>query len=343
MENIVRRKRAQDPYDLRPTSVNGVYTFALPSPDFNANHASLHTLQRYGVLPRRPDPLREPKLFAAWTRIVGRLWRPENFLPIRLEPQAGVTHALVPPRRTQGPYTSKTWCGCAIVGNWIGAFATWHVPKITTPPDAVGQALECASWVGLDGSFLPGTHSNDVLQAGVSHNLDVNGNVSNTAWFEWYPGDVDLESLEDQFPYVYQTNINIPVTPGDEVAVVVQYVLSNAAPVGVPDPPAGRYTYGAINFINVTLQKSHAFYMLPPPGTQLFTGDSAEWIMERGSDFLPKFGQITFDTAGSCNPGGAIVGQPAAGTSITMTDEAGQAQTAENLTETSLTITDIFN
>jgi hypothetical protein len=179
------RKR---PFELVPTNLKGVYSFVPPPKGVDLTTASRRTLIRHGVLMRRPDPEREPKLFAQWKKFVGEIWTEENFVVPTFGPPSGMPHNLrgLQPTETNGVFNSHNWSGCMVVGNWVGVMGVWQVPAVSLPLTPAATApngwsgWQSASWVGLngggmqlDGSFLPGTSSQDVLQAGVAQNIDI--------------------------------------------------------------------------------------------------------------------------------------------------------------------------
>jgi hypothetical protein len=298
------------PFELRPTNIEGVYSFVPPPKALDHRTVSNATLIKHGILVRRPDPKKNPALFELWRRFIDEIWTEENFtLPV-LAPQDGITHGLENIPRTNGPaFGGYSWSGCALVGSWSGVMGVWQIPKVSEPspptPQANGGGWNSSSWVGLDGGhgLLPGASSTDVLQAGVEQKVDASGNASYRGWYEWYVPNPSAAVVR-KFKYVHQLNITtIPVKAGDEVSVVVQYVKHKGDEIGNPLPPPGPYSFGAISFVNMTTIKAHMLYLEPPTGAS-FAGESAEWVMELpndGSGSLPKFTSVTFENAGACN------------------------------------------
>ncbi len=316
MASELRTTREKRPFELVPTSIKGVYSFVPPPKGVDLTKASRRTLIKHGVFMRRPDPEREPKVFALWNRFVGEIWREANFvLPTFGAPTPGITHSLkgLRPTETYNVYNSNNWSGCVVVGNWVGAWGVWQVPTVSQPttragPDGLWQS---ASWVGLNGGggllgggFLPGTSSTDVLQAGIAQNVGSDGTPAYYPWYEWVVPN--YQAVEAQFPYVLPIPItSTAVNPGDEISVVVQFVQQMGDEIGNPIPPAGPYHFGGVLLVNVTTGKVAANLYLPPPTGASFTGDTAEWIMEcplgpEGAT-LPQFTPITFQPASACN------------------------------------------
>jgi hypothetical protein len=303
------------PFDLRPTSLKGVFSFVPPPRGTDLTKASQRTLFKHGIFMRPPDPDKQPKLFALWTRFLD-IWTLDNFL----EPTFGIPEA-VPHnlkgglRQTDGRYVGRGgWSGVVVVGSWVGAMGIWQVPTVTAPTTPVGPSgvWQSSSWVGLDGAsgLIPGTTTTDVLQAGISQNyVSGTGQIAYYPWYEWVVADLSVVS---EFPYVYPIQFtSIPVSAGDEISVVVQYVKQKGDEIGDPIPPAGPYQFGGVMLMNMTKNKGHSLYLAPPTGAS-FLGDSAEWIMEcpdgLAGDSLPKFSSVTFHTAGACNVGDALPG-----------------------------------
>jgi hypothetical protein len=327
-------------FDLRPTNRERVYTFAPPPEDFDPMTASPRALREHGVLLRRPNPTREPKLYEAWARIYGKLWRPSLFDgPVHFERRSTAAEVAgfpqgIPIRGGGGVlHNNSSWAGCVVSGNqWVGAFGTWIVPSISIPSNldfAVNaQKLRSSSWIGLGGVAV---NNGPILQAGVDHDISATGEISYQAWVEWYPNGSDY--------------FGMTVSAGDEIAVALQLVSTDPAEIGNPIPPAGPYQYGGINFVNVTTGKVLPFY-LPSPGNSPDQGGdpfvelTAEWILEQNSPFLPKSTPITFSYCGACNAGGTIARQPQDGTVVNLVAQ-NVPQTSTTLQEAGLTITDL--
>jgi hypothetical protein len=306
------------PLALRPTSIEGVYSFVPPPKGTDLTKASRSTLLKHGVLMRRPDPEKEPKRFALWSKFVTEIWTEENFEEPVFGPPESIPHNMRGGRLTpDGNVVTGNWSGVAVVGQWVGAMGVWTVPTVSKPATPIGgnPAWLSASWVGLDGGggIIPGTSTTDVLQAGVSQSVAANGTVNYWAWYEWVVANYAAEV--NQFPYVLPIPIqSVPVKPGNEISVVVQYVKAKGAEIGNPTPPAGPYSFGGVLLVNVTTNKSVNLYLPPPTGAS-FKGDSAEWIMEcpygTAGGTLPKFSPIQFNQASACNvldapPGGEV-------------------------------------
>ena len=297
------------PFNLKPTSLKGVYSFVPPPKGTDLTKASRATLLKHGVLMRRPDPDREPERFALWTRFVTEFWTEDNFVQPTFGTPDTITHNLKGGlRQTEGgAYASHGWSGVVVVGKWVGAMGMWKVPRVSPPSTPVNQSTgvwQSSSWVGLDGGsgLIPGTTTTDVLQAGVSQNIvQSTGHKAYYAWYEWVVADL---SVSNEFPWVYPIPItSVPVLPGHEICVVVQYVKQYGADIADPRPPAGPYHFGGVLLTNVTTGKSANLWLAPPTGAS-FAGESAEWIMECPDGFydtLPKFSSVNFREAGACN------------------------------------------
>ena len=297
------------PYNLIPTNLNGVSSFVPPPKGTDLTKADRGTLLKHGLWMRRPDPDREPKLFAMWHRYVTEIWTEENFVPPVFEVTKDTPHNLRGGRRqTDGSYTSFSWSGVVVVGQWVGAMGMWQIPKVWKPntPAGPSKVWQSSSWVGLDGAggLIPGTTTTDVLQTGISQNVGPlpflkEPQPTYYAWYEWFVTDL---SVSDQFPYVYPVNITSPrVHPGNEISAIVQYVKHQDDDPANPLPPAGPYHFGAVMLTDVTSGKPICNLALKPPTGATFTGDSAEWIMECGSQTMPSFSSVTFRSAGACD------------------------------------------
>jgi hypothetical protein len=219
-----------------------------------------------------------------------------------LEPQVGRKHFLrqKPKKLSEANYVNGAWAGAATAsgGPYSGVIGYWYVPtvsKASEPQSSApsydsghGIAYDSSSWVGIDG-FDVTVASNDVLQAGVEQYVDTSGKAHYVAWYEWY-GPVGPPPA-----YVDQTNItNLPVSPGNEIYVSVQYVSKTA---------------GSIYIANVTTGQHFSLTLAPPPGAT-FSGNTVEWIVEdpdggEGTNTaLAKFSQVQFTNAIACTAAG---------------------------------------
>jgi hypothetical protein len=293
------------PYRVTPTNLKGVYSVVAPPDDFDPNTASASELLKNGILWRRPTATDPPALREAWQKVFSRKWLAKDRVVPVFEPQVGRRHLLgkkAPRKISATNYLVGTWSGAATFsgGPYTGVVGFWKVPSVTRAPQpasapgtydaAHGIAYDSSSWVGLDGFDVSGVISNDVLQAGVEQYVDTNGNPHYVAWYEWFGNN--------GFPppaYVDTTPIpTVPVSPGDEIYVSVQYVGKTA---------------GSIYLANSTTGKHFAITLAPPPGAT-FSGNTVEWIMEDpdgGEDdgtSLAKFTPVTFTSAIACTAAG---------------------------------------
>jgi hypothetical protein len=283
----------------------------------------------------------------------------ENFVVPTFGPTSGIPHNLqgLAPTETNGVYQSDNWSGCGVVGNWVGVMGVWQVPAVSLPLTNASTApngwvgWQSSSWVGLNGGglgLIPGTSSQDVLQAGITQDVSIDGQPSYYAWYEWVLATLqDDQAAQAEFPYVFPIPItSVPVNPGDEISVVVQFVQQMGDNIGNPIPPAGPYHFGGILLVNVTTGKSVNLYLAPPPGAS-FTGDTAEWIMEcrngPANGTLPQFSSVTFQNAGACDvldapPGGYAGVELQSGVLYNFQDSYGNVETNESAGEGTVTI-----
>jgi hypothetical protein len=309
------------PYEVIPTNLPGVFTTVAAIDDFDPRTASRADLVKRGLLLRRPGAGDPPALRAAWDRAFSRVWRAQDRIVPRSEPQIGKTHIPRGARKVgDSSYTSYNWAGGVLAGTWTGAIGFWQIPTVSMPgePQGTEGGWNSSSWVGIDGVY----GSDDVLQAGVQQYVDANGNASYVAWYEWYsPAQANSPS------YIYQTNIaNFPVSPGDTVYCSVAYVSNNTA--------------GQIYFANDTTGEYVTITLAPPPGAS-FSGNCAEWIMEapdggEPTSSLPDFSPVTFTSATCCGPA-YNSGNPVNGDTWTVV-AAGTVLTAETLGSNTVTI-----
>ncbi len=192
-----RAFRKELPHQLTPTNLEGAYTTPAPPDEFDPNSATATNLLRHGIFLKRPSVGDAPEVTAAWERVFSRKWRPQDRITPHLVPQLGVTHNKRKVRKTDAGFSSNNWGGGSIQGRWVTAIGTWVVPTVSKPSEAQGAegGWNSSSWVGIDGAY----GSNDVLQAGVQHQVDANGNASYVAWFEWF-APISKVTLGDTSP-----------------------------------------------------------------------------------------------------------------------------------------------
>jgi len=293
-------------HDLIPTNLEGAFASSPPPDDLDLSTASAATLVRHGFLWRRPQPGDAPGVATAWKQLLARKWHSKDRIVPHLEPQRGRTHLSKNlKKQSAGSYTNTAWSGGFLqAGPWSSVIGYWHIPTVSEPSEPQGTepggGWKSSSWLGLDGAFI----SNDVLQAGIEQFVNIAGQASYVAWYEWY-APVQPTSP----PYIYQTNItNFPVSPGQQVYCSVQYINNKTA--------------GYIYFANEATGQHFSITLAPPPGAN-FNGDTAEWIMEApdgGEPFtsIPKFAPVQFTSAISCGPN-STTGNPQNGNTVNLT------------------------
>ncbi|KAI9376439.1 peptidase A4 family-domain-containing protein [Aspergillus egyptiacus] len=193
---------------------------------------------------------------------------------------------------TQPDFRTAKAAATAYSNNWAGAVreqpgpggpytavsATFTVPEPTAAPGSNGMQAGSA-WVGIDGN----TYSAAILQTGVDFYLE-NGQVSNSAWFEWFPD--------------YAYDFNIGVNTGD---VVVAKVQSFSPSEGV-----------AIIENRSTGEKATQTLVAPKPEATL-AGQNADWIVEEfqsGDSIvaLTDFGTVQFTGCEAQAKNGDVLG-----------------------------------
>jgi hypothetical protein len=249
------------------TNIQGITTIEAPPAGFDALHASAADLQRYR-LPRRPDALRAPAAYAAWTHIVGGakqfmppLLRQTGIQHLPMKRVYGITPAVTPlaNRNAINAYT-KNWSGIADVGSVTSfgpnsifvLYGEWVVPIAQQAFGAcTGGTDYSAIWMGIDGY---NTTSPDVFQGGTEADATCARGIRSSdyyIWFEWYPnGGYEIT--------------NIPVGAGDVVAGVLE---------------AESSTSGVFYVINETTNVYTIVSLSSPAGSSL-VGSSSEWIVE---------------------------------------------------------------
>ena len=312
---------------LIPTNLRGAYAVPAPPDNFDPRKASPDELAKHALF-SLPAP-RHPALAKAWERVFSPGRRAEGWIVPELKPQIGRVHhyfrgPLV--QAANGNYVQTAWAGVAIQGSsWTANGAIWEIPTVSKPAEGAGDdgGWDSSSWVGIDGYDLE-ISSNDVLQAGVQQSVDGSGNASYIAWFEWWaPPEAGSPS------YIYQTNINIEISPGDQILSQVIYI------------PLGIYgiNLGFILFANITTGKVTAVILGPPPGATA-AGNTIEWIMEapnggEPASSLPKFTPVVFNFAGGA---GGDPNNPQYGDTLNIQNAVGKVLTSVTLGNDTLTI-----
>jgi peptidase A4-like protein len=311
--------RKKIPHKLHPTHLKGVYSTPAPPEEFDPNTASRTELIKHGLLWRRPTSRDPPNALAAWDKVFSRKWLAKDRIVPAMHPRPGGKHyrTFRPNKLLGGPLTTNDWAGVVVVPptGVTSVIGSWMIPSVSKPtqPSGGDGGWQSASWVGIDGIYV----SNDILQAGVAQNVDLNGNASYNAWFEWFVSPPNLENPSPLFPpidgyplswlaqcpYILPidiSNTDFPVNPGDWFYCSVQYINGNTA--------------GSIFFANGTTGHNFQLTLAPPPSAN-FNGTTAEWIMEapddgegntRYSSSLPRFTPVTFQLANACDAHGRI-------------------------------------
>lgn len=140
--------------------------------------------------------------------------------------------------------------------------ATWTVPAFGNPPN--GETHCAAIFVGLDGGSE--LLSKNLFQAGVAQivSTDAAGRTTQDchAWYLWDPtgGLWDPNYLNNKVP-------GFPVSPGDEVTVILEYKQAS--------------NQGSAQF---SITNGQALAPILFNVDQRFVGDTMQWIMERPSN-----------------------------------------------------------
>jgi len=242
------------------TIVRAVVAYPRPPTKFRPLSASDAELEGYGF-PPRPDPLRAPRPYAHWKKLVS-VPRVANAVLRQTTIYHGpVQNLLIGKALRNGMLsaTSLNWSGYA-VGGASGTFASnnslisaeWVVPRAQQGFGVCDGSWDYSSqWIGFDG-----LGSNEVLQAGTEADAYCSGSTqaeSYYSWIEWAPAPSIFVSIP-------------PARPGDLMVSSVWYTTT---------PP-----FGHAYLINYTLYQAQAYAFNPPPSTT-FAGNSAEWIEER--------------------------------------------------------------
>jgi Peptidase A4 family len=201
--------------------------------------------------PPRPDPIKAPDRYDEWLRLASMpvtLIRPKLAPQVRDERFGNIVNSRSWAGYSVGPRSCNKYVACPY---FDVVYGKWNVPGVWTPSS--GDTGITGVWVGLDGAG-----SNDVLQTGTASEAWSSWGWPFTnywSWTEWYPGPQHVIST-------------IPVNPGDQVYAEAWY------------PGSGANGYLYLHNITQNLGSTVLIQKMPP-GVTYFSGDSAEWILER--------------------------------------------------------------
>jgi hypothetical protein len=254
--------------------------------------ADRNVLIRHGF-PLPPDEKRSPDAARIWRQTLSR--QLDHIVPhLRERPEQKTRSRF---ERGAAGLTSGNWSGGVALtgGPYEFCSGAWIVPAVVAPARGDGDWWSVA-WVGIDGDG-----SNDVLQCGTGHHVNVTNGKTTTEYFAWY----------EWYPFGWTEITNLTVSPGDAIAASVRYLgIANGA---------GRAT---ATVTNMTTGQS-ATVSLTPPGNTVLAGNCAEWIMERPGingvlADLPEYEHISFYNTVACTATNTINGAQAQ--PITMVD-----------------------
>jgi hypothetical protein len=222
--------------------------------------------------PPRPNAAESPEAYAKW---LDRVSRPMTIVPPHSVKRSDISH--LPRTAIAGPNTSSNWSGFVAQGSngsYRLAQGEWTVPSVLgevkivyegrLPTVVTGPQTYSALWVGLDGN-----NTKDLVQAGTEQNaqsLPLFGTA--TSYFAW----TEVCSLESGCQPMQEV---LSVGPNDGMDVSV-YVGDSAGNLD----PSGGYAWFYVYVYTATSAQGMSFPTSLGTGFG-FTGNSAEWIMER--------------------------------------------------------------
>lgn len=145
---------------------------------------------------------------------------------------------------------SSNWAGAVYTSPPTGetfnaVSARFIVPTPSIPSDATPESDYAASaWVGIDGD----TYSTAILQTGVDFTVSSSGEVSYSAWYEWYPD--------------YAYDFEIDISAGNVISLSVVASTSTSGTATIENQTTGQ---------TVTIDLT---------STSALGGQNAEWIVE---------------------------------------------------------------
>lgn len=287
--------------------MSGVTTYNTAPQGFDPVYASQEQLQDYGF-PRRPDS-NDAKAYSRWLQAVATTRiTPELVVnPGRYHlPNQRTGTSVVEDNTTNS--TSGNWSGWSLVGGSPAldeVVGLWVVPSVNNQFSTINGYM--SEWVGIDGNCK----CNDLIQDGTEQQW-TGGKPTYYAWIEFIPqSEVEIH--------------NFQISPGD---VIYAY-----SAVGKKNNVITGFYYMA----NYNTRKSVSASISIPPKTT-FSGQSAEWIVERtqvGGSFsnpLPFYADAYMDNAYAYRSG--------SNRAITFTSEANEdivmAQSGTSLSDATI-------
>ncbi|MCY0895062.1 MAG: G1 family endopeptidase [Alicyclobacillaceae bacterium] len=153
-----------------------------------------------------------------------------------------------------GDYYSDNWSGYvdynATGNDFTSVNGTWTVPSISSPLNSY-----YSSWVGIGGFTFNEHSSPSVMQAGVQTELNSNGELSITPFWEVYPYNLE------------QPITNMTIYNGDTLYTDITYTPSNG----------GTFSWYLENETTGQAIPSQSITGM----SQYYDGTEAEWILER--------------------------------------------------------------
>jgi hypothetical protein len=285
--------------------------------------------------PPRPDPEQSPEAYATWLRIVSSEFTTVEAKTVTTDRSHGIPTS--PVRRGFLPSTgnSSNWSGFVVYQDprlldlnppkpYDFASAEWYVPGVQGQPFIQDES---SLWVGLDG-----WGSKDVLQDGTEQqamSIFIGSWWSITSYYAW----------AEFFPLGEQRITNFDVEPGDHM--FGQVWMGNAG-----SKPRMDGAFGVCLIYNLTRGTNTLVYITPPAGTT-FSGNTAEWIMERPAinsvvQNLSNYGTASMFNAYAKRSDGTIVDSNgnAYQLNLTMTNSSGgKVSAVSRVSDTAMSFT----
>ncbi len=283
------------PADRAPTEIRRIQpSRPLPDASFDPFTATDQALDEFRLAPR-PDRVLTPRLFDYWAwffRPMPRFIEPEYAVDLAFRHTlagdtgegSGTATGAIGGR--WGP--SRNWSGAVIAARdgkvFTSVVARWRVPKATKPDGVMaatratlpGKALQCSTWVGLDGYRLC---SVSLPQVGTASKINENDQEEYYLWVQWWVRDKFFGEVKVP---------NFDVQPGDEIGATmtvtgagdVRFNVKNATQntAVIVEWGPGEYTPPG--------QQSQPLPTAPPPNERdrskaPVEGRHAVWIVEK--------------------------------------------------------------
>jgi Peptidase A4 family len=204
---------------------------------------------------------------------------------------------------------SSNWAGAVLVGSgYTSVTGSFVVPSVSVPSGGSSSEQYCAAaWVGIDGD----TCGTAILQTGVNVCIE-NGEITNTAWYEWYPAAQEYWST------------GISISTGDTITATVTASSTSGGTATVTNESSGESVSYTFSGQTSELCETNAEWIME----DLSSGGGLLGFADFGSDF-------TFTGASAVDSGSTV---DTTGATIMDIEQDGTVLTSSSASGSTVTI-----